>query len=274
MSGAGVGGLPDAARATRANLVAHCTWLQARATGMRARVTPRLAMGDSGLPSDTFNVVCSARLDRRSAPAEIEAAITWYEGRPFSWWCAPGDEPADLPELLFAAGLEASEAATAMTADLTALAEAIPAPPGLVVERVSRGTDLRAFATLLAGLADPPDPLVTAFYEAGAAHLLRADCPLLLYVGRLEGHPVATAEVTITGAVAGLYNVSTVVGERRRGVGTAMTLLPLREARAAGARYGVLQAAPDGLGVYGRVGFAPRGRIAEFKPSAHPGNAP
>ena len=64
----------------------------------------------------------------------------------------------------------------------------------------------------------------------------------------------------------GLYNISTVAAERRKGVGTAMTLRPLLDAREQGYRTGVLQAAPEGVGVYARVGFEPFGEITEYKP--------
>jgi len=40
----------------------------------------------------------------------------------------------------------------------------------------------------------------------------------------------------------------------------------LEDARAAGLRTAVLQAAPDGVGVYRRLGFAEFGTIREYKP--------
>jgi len=42
---------------------------------------------------------------------------------------------------------------------------------------------------------------------------------------------------------------------RRRGIGAAMTLRVLHEARAIGYRVAVLTASPDGIGVYRRIGF-------------------
>jgi predicted acetyltransferase len=53
---------------------------------------------------------------------------------------------------------------------------------------------------------------------------------------------------------------------RRRGVGTAMTLRPLLDARDSGLRTGVLQAAAEGVSIYARIGFKPFGHIAEYKP--------
>ncbi len=94
------------------------------------------------------------------------------------------------------------------------------------------------------------------------------NCPHWLYVGYVDDEPVATAEVTLGGGVAGLFNISTIERCRRRGFGSAMTRRALADAREAGYQVAVLQAAPDGVGLYTRVGFAPFGDITEYKPGA------
>ena len=79
---------------------------------------------------------------------------------------------------------------------------------------------------------------------------------------------MATAELTIAGGVAGLYNITTLPACRGRGIGSAMTWQPLLDARAAGLGAAVLQAADAGVNVYRRIGFAPFGVITEYKPPA------
>lgn len=258
---------PDLRGAAARNLAIHCTWVQGRAPGMRALVTPGLAQGDSGLDTDTFNVVCAARLEAAGAAAAVASATAWYGDRPFSWWLSPGDGPSELPDLLAGAGLTQAESEVAMACALSDLAEPGPRPGGLTIRRVRTPSDLGAFAGLLASLAEPPEALIPAFYRAAESLLLSEACPLRLYLGILDGRPVATAEATVAGGVAGLYNVSTLSGERRRGIGTAMTVAPLLDAREEGVSHAVLQAAADGVGVYERVGFTRSGTVREFKPA-------
>jgi len=223
-------------------------------------------MGDSGLDTDTFNIISGARLSGSSTPRYVQRAMRWYEGRPFSWWVLPGDLPDDLPSVLNAAGLRRVQEAEAMACDLERLAAEPRGPADLSVSRVRSPADLRVFAEILASLTDPPDSLILGFYASAAPHLLHVGSPLRLYLGRRGGTPVATSEVTVAYEVAGLYNVSTVKSERGKGIGTAMTVLPLLEARKEGIPSAVLQAEGDAKQVYARVGFVEVGVVAEYRP--------
>jgi hypothetical protein len=68
---------------------------------------------------------------------------------------------------------------------------------------------LRDYAAVNAANWDPPDPEVRRFYAAAMPVLLAADSPIWLYVGYLGERPVAAAELTVGGGVAGLYGIST-----------------------------------------------------------------
>jgi GNAT superfamily N-acetyltransferase len=261
----------ELADAAAANMATHVSWAPRRVAGMTVRDDADLLVVDSGLPCDTFNCVCRARLDPPTLGRRVAEVITQFRAarRPFSWWVGPADRPADLGNRLRAAGLEGAESEVAMAADLADLSDSPPAPADLRIERVTRPGQVRDFAAVTAANWTPPDADVLRFYAAAAAALLAADSPIWLYVGYLGGESVATAELTVAGGVVGLYGVATLAAHRRRGIGGALTHRPLADARAAGHRTAVLQASAAGAGVYARLGFAPVGRYTEYKPAAN-----
>ena len=63
-----------------------------------------------------------------------------------------------------------------------------------------------------------------------------------------------------------MYNISTLAAYRGAGFGTALTLQPLLDARERGYRTAILQAVPQGVRLYERLGFRAFGEITEYKP--------
>jgi ribosomal protein S18 acetylase RimI-like enzyme len=256
------------AEAADINLATHFTYAPRVVDGMRVREDTGVVLADSGLPCDTFNTACRARLTTEAADAVIRDAIAWFgdAGRPFSWWLSPGDEPRDLGRRLEAAGLVPTETEVAMRLDLGAAALDVPVPIRFEIRRATIAAELAHFAAINAANWTPPDPHVVTFYELVASVLLDPASPLRFYVGYLEGQPVAASEITLAGGVAGLYNISTLAAARGRGLGTAMTAASLRDALAEGVPTAILQAAPGGVSIYRRLGFTAFGDITEYKP--------
>ncbi len=249
--------------------VTHAAWAPARTPGMRVLADDALVLVDSWLACDTFNHVCRARLDGAVAAARVRAAVAHFRdaGRPFSWWVRPEDRPHALGALLEAAGLAAAESEVVMTCDDLATLAKPAVPAGLGIVRARDARTLADFAAVTAENWSPPDADVARFYARAAEALLAPDCPQRLHVAYLDGVPVATAEATLAGARAGVFNVATRAAYRRRGIGGAVTAHALRDAHAAGARRGGLEASADGVGVYARLGFRAAGMVTEYKPA-------
>ncbi len=248
--------------------VTHVTWALERTPGMVSRVRPELVLADSGLPCDTFNFICRARLAGPDSKSVVLEAISYFSNvqRPFSWWVGPADTPRDLGVALARLGLERAESELAMALPLRG--STAPAPPvtGLEVRRVRTAAELDLFARLSAANWDPPDAQVRRFYVRTAPALMSAESPKWLFVGYLVGEPVATAEATVHDGTVALFNISTRPAFRGRGIGSMMTWFPLREAQAGGCDLAVLQAAAAGVSIYRRLGFANFGEITEYKP--------
>jgi GNAT superfamily N-acetyltransferase len=75
------------------------------------------------------------------------------------------------------------------------------------------------------------------------------------YLAWVGDQPVATSTVFYGAGVAGIYNVATLKTWRGKGLGAAVTLQPLLDARAKGVRAGILQSSELGYQVYQRLGF-------------------
>jgi ribosomal protein S18 acetylase RimI-like enzyme len=81
------------------------------------------------------------------------------------------------------------------------------------------------------------------------------DWPVRHYLGYVDGEPVTTSSVFLAEGVAGIQFVATLPKARGRGLGGAMTLASLYDARDLGHRAGVLQSSEMGYKVYLRLGF-------------------
>lgn len=252
--------------ADEANKLVHLSWVERRTTSMRVTEDDELVVVDAGVASDTFNVVGRARLSPSSLDRRIEGVADYFRSvqRPFTWWVGPNDRPRELGRELVAREFIETGSEPAMAADLDALATVDPSPGGLRIARVDSSVQVSEFGRILSSLSAPPDPWVSRFYDMAAPCLLAPDSPLRLYLGYLDGEPVASAELTIGGGIVGLYNVATAMEHRGKGIGSAMTLRPLLDAREAGFGTAILQASEEGYRIYERLGFRVTGRFTEY----------
>jgi GNAT superfamily N-acetyltransferase len=213
----------------------------------------------TGLPSGAFNSIMYANL----APERIDAAVAELQALreisdvPVGWLIGPASRPLDLGQQLEARGLEHLVTLTPMTVSLDGLPP--PAPvTGLTIARVDDPADYEAWVVAEhRGFEEEGDA------ESGLAAVRRAmgighGYPIYHFLGRLDGAPVATATLLPAGGIAGIHDVSVVPEARRRGIGTAMTLTVLQEARRLGYEIAFLQPSKMGRPIYERLGFEER----------------
>jgi GNAT superfamily N-acetyltransferase len=140
-----------------------------------------------------------------------------------------------------------------------------PAPEGLSIARVfDVGTLARWCWVYNAGFGMPAlaEP---AWFDLFKSIGLGPSVPLHHYLGRLDGVPVATCSVLLAAGIAGINAVTTLPQARRQGIGSAMVLAALRDARDAGYRFGALGASRMGQGVYHKIGFREVCRMGSYE---------
>jgi ribosomal protein S18 acetylase RimI-like enzyme len=221
-----------------------------------------------------FKGVWRTCLTADEADEAIDETLAWFKRRnaPFLfWWTGPGTTPADLGERLMARGLLSMEGqmealakgikqtalgAPGMVADLQHMNEAVltQAPSGFTIEVVQDEAALEDFKRVFVESYEIPEWAGQAWVEA-TQRLGIGHTPWKMYVGYLNGQAVATNMLFNGGGVASVYAVATVPSARGRGVGGAITLKPLLEAREMGYRYAVLFATEMGVHAYERIGF-------------------
>jgi len=216
--------------------------------------------------ADTFrNVVLGAHFAPGAADERIAELVARYReaGTSFVWWVSPHDEPHDLGARLSRAGLLLEGTAPAMAADLADAPLDEPPPPDLEVVPVTNAATLDEFLEVIAAdwlewTDGEHTEVQRRTLDAWRAQIppKLADEPVpLRWIGRVDGHVVATSRISIGAGVAGLYAISTLPAHRGRGYGRAMTIAALRAAASIGYRIGVLQASDLGYSVYRRLGF-------------------
>jgi predicted GNAT family acetyltransferase len=219
---------------------------------------PEMLRYATGIPLVSLNGVLRTRLDASEVDDVIDATLAYFEWRdvPMNWAVEPSAKPDDLADRLVAKGLVHNGANDpGMAMELETLGSAPERPDNLKVEHVPTNEWQGDLADVLAAGFGFPGSTHKDFIRILAAGSDARPGTLYGYVGRLDGRPVATSLLVLTGGAAGIYNVTTVEDARGKGIGTAMTYEPLVEARDQGYKIAILQSSEMGLNAYKRLGF-------------------
>ncbi len=217
---------------------------------------PELLWFLSGLPFHLANGIVRTHFPSDTVEETFEEwlkQLTAYRV-PMTWLIGPSTRPTDLGKRLESHGWTL-EAAPGMAVDLRSLDEHLSLPSNLTIERVSDGEMLKTWLRIMTVVSEIPEEGLTLLLDMVTNHGFKDDAAVHYYLGRLGSQPVATSLLYLGGGVAGIYNVTTLPEVRRQGIGRALTVAPLLEARAWGYRIGTLQSTPMGLNLYRRLGF-------------------
>jgi ribosomal protein S18 acetylase RimI-like enzyme len=214
-----------------------------------------LRMRAPHVPNAFFNSILHARLTD-SIEARIDAILAPYMEQllPIMWWEDTLTQPATLGKYLKQRSFHL-EQLPGMMVELDKLPATHATPSNFRIAPVRDAAMLRTWIKINANPYDFLDYVNEAFFHGYGRHGFAPELPLQNYIGYLDDVPVACSTMLLASGVAGIYSVATLPMARQHGIGSAMTLYPLLEARQHGYQIGVLTASPEGFNLYYRMGF-------------------
>lgn len=218
------------------------------------------------MPDHFMNLVVCTQLPAEGIDQLIEDALAHFKSlniKRLSWLAEEGVPADELKKQLIAKGLTFRESfAAEMAVHLMDLQENIIIPNSLTIELVTDAKVLRKWihiASIGFGVdSDAEEVWFDFFTETAYAH------PFRTYLASLNGEPVGTSQLFTSAGVAGIYNVTCLPQARGQGIGSALVLAALQDARALGYRIGILQASTLGYKVYQRLGFQDFGKLSVY----------
>jgi ribosomal protein S18 acetylase RimI-like enzyme len=111
-------------------------------------------------------------------------------------------------------------------------------------------------------------------FEATVRARLAAGPAFVHLLAVLAGTPVGCAAAFVGSAAGEVQHIVTTPAVRGAGIGTALTVAAMRAIAARGVDTAVLTSSPDGLRIYGRLGFTQVGSVRRFLWSPGEGERP
>lgn len=194
----------------------------------------------------------------------IEEQMNYFhsKGYPgFMWYVISSTNPPNMSEKLEAHDFSKIDTTSPMMSiDLYDLPERKEIP-GLEIKPVRSKEEMRKFDKVLETQFPLGEEVFKKIYDIECSYGFDEECARQLYVAYQDGVPVSTNFMILDGDVAGMYKTATRPDYCRRGIGTAITLDPLYDAKDKGYKVGVLQSTEAGFKVYSRLGFKEDGKL-------------
>ncbi|HNQ96068.1 MAG TPA: GNAT family N-acetyltransferase [Anaerolineales bacterium] len=222
-----------------------------------------------------FKGVWNTRLSEHEADTVIDETIAWFKEQNapfFFWWTGGITTPDDLEERLAKRGmismaeqtqelakgiLSTEQGSPCMVAELSKMNESVLAktPAGFVIKEAEKESHLYDFKKVFVETYAIPEWAGQAWVDA-TLKIGIGKTQWRIFVGYLNDNPVATNMLFNGAGVASVYAVATLPSTQGKGIGAAITLKPLLDARdKEGYKYAVLFSTEMGVKVYQRIGF-------------------
>ena len=225
---------------------------------------PGLLWYETGSDADSFNGVLQTQLEPDRLSPAIDRICGYFQQRhlPFLWFVGPSSHPTHLGKVLEEHGLIHAETEPIMAVDLLTMNMDIPVSSRLIIHPVTTHQQLQQWLHVC--LFGCSEEIIQQCFALYSGLRLNLQSPMRLYLGTIDGEPVATSLLFLGVEAVSLGRIFTLPHYRSQGIGATMTLAALREAHAYGYRIGLLAASPMGISLYRRIGFQEYGMFSVY----------
>jgi len=214
-----------------------------------------------------FNGIARCNIPPDMIDSTIHDTIAYFRSHQTSfwfWWLGGSSQSRELSSHLEARGFIPYEFdAPGMAVDLHNLNEDVKTPEHFRITKVADEEMLRVWGHTFVTAYQVPEFAGQSWIDA-SLRLGVTQTPWQFYVGWLGDEPVSVSMLVVGGGVVGLLALATLPSARGQGIGSAMTLAPLRDGRAMGYRVGILFSTDMGFSVYSRLGFQQYTTISRY----------
>lgn len=221
----------------------------------------------SGIPFPMVNGVLNTNIPSGAAEKIINEIVSFFEERkiPFVWYTGPSSHPHNLKELLLNSKFISVANDPGMAYNLNNLTKNTMSIPNLKIVEVENIELAKIWADVCITAAEWPKELVfDVMVNIVVSTCLNVNSPHKAFIAYYNSIPVATSYVFFGAGVAGIYNVCTLEEARNKGIGTAISVEPLHQAKEFGYEVAILQSSEMGLNVYKNIGFKEYCKLEAF----------
>ncbi|GHT91038.1 hypothetical protein FACS1894122_02680 [Alphaproteobacteria bacterium] len=212
---------------------------------------------DADVSSDTFNVAC-LRNKKSLSENEVRKVVNHYTEKdvPFALWVGPQNFDKKVEQILQTTNLKCVESELAMAVyaeDALLKSDEIE---GLNIKEVSNIDEFKDYGFVMASVFDPFDKEAVAFYKKISCSYDSENGKYKMFVGYMNNEPAAICcSIVSDEKFGGIYDIVTHPEFQRRGLGTYMTSVAIKNLIDFGCDVVGMQASNDGQMVYNKMGF-------------------
>lgn len=243
------------------NFKKHAAYLPSFCNIMQVLEEEGLTYIDSGLKSDTFNII-HIHEGKIITKKGLEKATSFYENRlrESCIWISGKELTENVKEIFAATEIIEADVNKGFWADIEILTHS----KNKNIKRTENRQDIIDNAFVVANNWDPFDINVLHYFNHVHTSILEKEDTILFNYYE-EGVVVGVIELFVDDhQVGGIYNLSVMKENRQQGIGRQLVEYAIDYAKQFGVKRIVTQASKDSENIFKKVGFQEEGVIYEF----------